>query len=126
MRPREMAMYNATIAALENIDSSSGFERLCQTLLLTQYPGLNPIGGTADRGRDATDEVFEAPNPAGQKVVLQFSYQADWRKKLLSELKKVEENNLNPDRYVFVTNRPVTGQARDELEDRVRIDYGWE
>ncbi len=118
-------MRNQTIAALEAVDSASAFERLCSTLLLPEYPNLVPIGGTADRGRDATAELFASTDAANRKVVLQFSYQADWRAKLSSELEKVKANGLDPARYVFVTNRRVSGQARAGYEESVPRDYGW-
>ncbi|MBI4321322.1 MAG: hypothetical protein HY675_22755 [Chloroflexi bacterium] len=119
-------MYNKTIAALEAMDSASGFERLSSTLLFPIYPNINPIGGAGDRGRDATGQIGQAIDSNLGRIVFQFSYQKDWERKLKAELRKTKENSLDPVRYVFVSSRRVAGESRDKYEKWVRQTYGWE
>ncbi|MCA3014583.1 MAG: hypothetical protein INH41_19545 [Myxococcaceae bacterium] len=54
------------VYCLEQLTDYDQFERLCHDLMVAEgYVGLEPLGGMADKGRDA---VRKANSPGGQSV----------------------------------------------------------
>lgn len=114
------------------------FETLVQTLLKGVIgPGVTSFGGTKDGGRDATF-AGAASFPSEQTKwdgcwVFQVKYvdleqgtraartqiKNTFRKELQSILARRKQKAL-PDNYVLITNVPLTGNNRDELETLVQ------
>ena len=114
------------------------FETLVQTLLKGVIgPGVTSFGGTKDGGRDATF-AGAASFPSEQTKwdgywVFQVKYvdleqgtraartqiKNTFRKELQSILARRKQKDL-PDNYVLITNVPLTGNNRDELETLVQ------
>ena len=56
---------------LERVSSYRDFERLCSGLLAgTDYPGIDPLGGTGDGGRDLHEEDVASFHARWQEAVL--------------------------------------------------------
>ena len=54
------------VYCLERVSDYRDFERLCSALLAgTDYPGIDPLGGTGDGGRDAIIRT----DAAGRRIV---------------------------------------------------------
>jgi hypothetical protein len=105
-------MVSRVLWALDNEIESRAFERLCVDLLsLEGYPKIIPVGGVHDRGRDS--ELID--ESTGLITFFQYSLEQRWPGKMRKELKKVQQNGHNVDRYLFVTSHSVTGRKRDSL-----------
>jgi tetratricopeptide (TPR) repeat protein len=116
---------NLLLWTLDNLSDSTAFERLCVDLLtLNGYHDLVPIGGAADRGRDA--EVRRGATRGGERTFFQFSYEKRWEAKLRRELRKVQSYRHEIDRYAFITTQRVSGAKRDELGQLVAKQFGWQ
>lgn len=116
---------NLLLWTLDNLSDATGFERLCVDLLtLNGYHDLVPIGGAADRGRDA--EVRRGATRGGEQTFFQFSYEKRWEPKLRRELAKVRAYRHEIDRYAFITTQRVSGAKRDELAQLVAKQVGWQ
>jgi tetratricopeptide (TPR) repeat protein len=116
---------NILLWTLDNITDTTQFERLCVDLLvLNGYHDLVPIGGAADRGRDA--EVRRSVARSGERTFFQFTVERRWEPKLRLELEKVERYRHEIDVYGFITTHRVSGAKRDQLAKHVSERYGWE
>ena len=102
---------------LERVSSYRDFERLCNALLAgADYPGIDPLGGTGDGGRDA----IIRSDGAGQKIVFAYTVRGDWKVKLKHDCSRVRELQHNPDVFVFVHALPGRVHCRDW---RRRMDH---
>lgn len=110
------------IYCLERVSDYRDFERLCSALLASAgYPGIDPLGGTGDEGRDAivrSDEV-------GRKIGFAYTVRADWRVKLASDCKRVLEKGHSPDVFVFVCTEALSASEKDLAHKFVAEKYGW-
>lgn len=111
------------------------FELLVQTLLKAVIgPGVSAFGGSKDAGRDAVFEGLAGfPSPkstwAGRWVFqvkyLDFEEQgvaaarAALKATFSGELKKLLNRRQRVDNYILLTNVPVTGSGRDDLQKLV-------
>lgn len=114
-------MHNRTVAELEDYTDFPEFERLCADLLTgVGYRGIDPQGIQGkDGGKDAlhiSDEDY---------TVFHFSTREDWESKLYEDLDKVKSNKIQCTKFVFVSNREISGPTKDRLKESVRNDYGW-
>lgn len=111
------------VQCLENATDSRAFELLCSDILAgTEYPGIEPIGGTGDGGRDA----LYRDSLNGITTVCAFSLRQDWETKLLRE-DCVRVKNLNHacNRFVFATAMQPTPAERDAAIKAVHDQFGW-
>lgn len=116
---------NILLWTLDKITDTTQFERLCVDLLvLNGYHDLVPIGGAADRGRDA--EVRRGVARSGERTFFQFTVEQRWESKLRRELEKVERYKHEIDVYGFITTQRVSGAKRDQLAKQMSEQYGWE
>lgn len=77
------------IYCLERTSDHREFERLCSALLaVAGYPGIEPLGGTGDKGRDAIIRVDDV----GQRTVFAYTVRSDWRTKLASDCARATLN----------------------------------
>ncbi len=82
------------IYCLEQLTDYDQFERLCNDLMVAQgYKGLEPLGGQADKGRDA---IRRATGPNERSVVFGYSVREDWERKLREDCAKVKKHGHRP------------------------------
>ncbi len=110
------------IYCLESLSDYRDFERLCSAMLAGgDYPGIEPLGGTGDGGRDAIIRIDES----GRRIVFAYTVRADWRTKLRSDCARVREKKHNPDVFVFVCTDALDASDKDAAHDLVAKEFGW-
>jgi hypothetical protein len=110
------------VYCLEHLTDFSQFERLCSDILSgTDYPSIEPIGGTGDRGRDALHYC----NENSTKTVFAYTVRADWKNKLHQDCSRISEEQHNPDQVVFVCTSTLSGTQRDLQKQWALEKYGW-
>lgn len=110
------------VYCLERASDYRDFERLCSAILAgTDYPGIEPLGGTGDGGRDAIIRT----DSSGRRIVFAYTVRGDWDTKLKSDCKRVKELGHNPGVFVFVCTESLTAADKDRAHDLVAKNYGW-
>lgn len=110
------------VYCLERVSDYRDFERLCSALLAgTEYPGIDPLGGTGDGGRDAIIRT----DSSGRRIVFAYTVRGDWDTKLKSDCKRVKELGHNPSVFVFVCTEALSAADKDRAHDLVSTTYGW-
>lgn len=110
------------IYCLEYLSDYRDFERLCSALLAgTDYPGIEPLGGTGDGGRDAIIRTDET----GRRIVFAYTVRADWRNKLKGDCSRVREKQHNPEVFVFVCTSALNASEKDAAHALVETEFGW-
>ena len=107
---------------LERVSDYRDFERFCSALLAgAGYPGIDPLGGTGDEGRDAIIRCDET----GRKIGFAYTVRSDWRVKLASDCKRVHEKGHDPDVFVFVCTEALSASEKDFAYNFVTEKYNW-
>jgi hypothetical protein len=107
---------------LERVSDYRDFERLCSALLAgAGYPGIEPLGGTGDKGRDA----IIRSDDAGRRTVFAYTVRSDWRIKLDKDCCRVREMRHNPDAFVFVCTEVLSATDKDFAHQLVSRTFGW-
>jgi hypothetical protein len=107
---------------LERLSDYRDFERLCSALLAaTDYPGIEPLGGTGDGGRDAIVRM----DAHGQRIVFAYTVRADWKQKLKSDCARVRDQQHNPAIFVFVCTEALNASDKDAAHKLVGEEFGW-
>lgn len=110
------------IYCLEQVTDYAAFETMCAELMeAAGFTGIEPIGGTGDRGRDA---VWSG-RAGNDSVVFAFSTRADWESKLYEDCQRVHECGHQVVKLVFVSSRHAQAQARDRAIEQVLSRFGW-
>lgn len=110
------------IYCLQQLTDYAQFERLCHDLMaLSGYSGIEPLGGTKDKGRDAIHHDARS----GTSTVFAYSVREDWRKKLGTDAAKVRAHAHPCQRLVFLCTSSFTPAERDEAIASVLREYGW-
>lgn len=110
------------IYCLERVTDYRDFERLCSALLAESgYPGIDPLGGTGDEGRDAI--IRNDGN--GRKISFAYTVRSDWRTKLQSDCKRVHDMGHSPAVLVFVCTEALSASDKDAAQKLVADKYGW-
>jgi hypothetical protein len=80
-----------------------------------------PVGRTKDKGIDAFQHIFSRND--SQKHIFQLSTELDHVGKIYFTIKKLQENEIEFDRLVYVTNRKInnTESLIDEVFDKTKI-----
>lgn len=113
---------DAITYCLERVSDYRDFERFCSALLASAgYPGIDPLGGTGDEGRDAIIRNDEE----GRKIGFAYTVRSDWRVKLASDCKRVHEKDHSPDIFVFVCTEALTASEKDFAHKFVTEKYHW-
>jgi hypothetical protein len=96
------------------------FEKLASAFLSVEFRDLRTVAAqSGDRGRDS--ELFV---PAGdQRVVLQYSVAADWRRKIVDTATRLKVTLPDVVALVYVSNQEI-GAAADDIKRMMRQDYG--
>ena len=110
------------IYCLENLTDYYQFERLCSDLMSgTDYPNIEPLGGTGDKGRDAL--FLSKDNNA--TTIFAYTVQSDWLKKLRADCSRIEEeHDLN--NLVFVCNSTLSTDNKDKAKNTTFKNYGFD
>lgn len=126
--PHLHCVYHYTMSAdpiiycLERVSDYRDFERLCSAFLAgAGYPGIDPLGGTGDEGRDAIIRRDEA----GRKISFAYTVRSDWRVKLANDCKRVHDKGHDPDVFVFVCTEALSASEKDFAHRFVAEKYGW-
>ena len=107
---------------LETITDYSQFERLASDLMAgTEFPGIEPLGGTGDGGRDA----LHIHRDNGITTVFAYSVRTDWDSKLRADCKRIAETCSHVDVVVFVSTQVIGAQPKDKLRLEIGQSYGW-
>ncbi|HTH11204.1 MAG TPA: restriction endonuclease, partial [Acidovorax sp.] len=107
---------------LEQLSDYRQFERLCSALLAgAGYSTIDPLGGTGDEGRDA---IIRADS-AGRTICFAYTVRTDWRIKLRSDCKRVNEAGHTPDIFVFACTEAIAARDKDAAVQMVQEDFGW-
>ena len=110
------------IYCLERVSDYRDFERLCSALLAgTDYPGIDPLGGTGDGGRDAIVRT----DGSGRRVIFAYTVRGDWETKLRSDCKRVQELAHHPKVFVFVCTEALNAADKDRAHELVSKKFGW-
>lgn len=110
------------IYCLEQLTDYDQFERLCSDLMAADgYRGIEPLGGTKDKGRDA----IHIDRTVGNVTIFAYSVREDWRKKLEEDTEKIRGNGHACQRIVFLSTATFTPYERDNAISYVHTTYGW-
>jgi hypothetical protein len=113
------------IYCLQQLTDYRQFERLCSDVMAgSGYTNIDPLGGTADRGRDALHVCRDNPNDV---TIFAYTVRSDWHTKLLEEdCKRIKQEGHDLHRLVFVCTSSVTVPQKDKAKKEVRELFGWE
>jgi len=107
------------IYCLKNLTDYDQFERLCHDLMaLDGYRGIEPLGGSKDKGRDAI-HIDQTSN--NQVTIFAYSVREDWRKKLAQDSERPDgaTHSLEPGKHgwppVSLSRFPRGGKAGRRL-----------
>lgn len=110
------------VHSFENATDSRAFELLCSDILAgTVYPGIEPIGGTGDGGRDA----LYSDQAQGVDTICAYSLRQDWEVKLRSDCERVSSLKHPCDVFLFATSMQPTPGERDKAVKMVKDEFGW-
>ena len=111
------------VYCLERLTDYAQFERLATDLMAgTDFPGIEPLGGTGDGGRDA----LHVHREEGKVRVFAYSVRHDWEAKLRQDCRRIAERKHCVAQVVFVSTRAMSAQKRDQLRTEIREKHGWE
>ena len=111
------------VYCLERLTDYAQFERLATDLMAgTDYPDIEPLGGTGDRGRDA----LHVDRSEGTVTVFAYSVRADWETKLQADCRRIVDGDYGTKRVVFVSTQTMPAGKRDRIQAEIRDAYEWE
>lgn len=107
---------------LQHLTDYCQFERLASDLMAASgYPDIEPIGGTADGGRDA----LHICRSSGTTTVFAYSVRADWDTKLRRDCKRISELKHSPDQIVYVSTQTINATQKNAMRTEIDRKYGW-
>src|SRR5262245_52933447 len=111
------------IYCLEKLTDYDQFERLCHDLMaLEGYPGIEPLGGSQDKGRDAID----VSRDGNHTTIFAYSVRKDWLTKLKEDAGKIKRHGHACHRMVFLTTAAVSATERDNAIKHIQEQHGWD
>jgi hypothetical protein len=111
------------VYCLEQLTDYDQFERLCHDLMaLDGYRGIEPLGGTKDKGRDAIHVDRTSNN---EVTIFAYSVREDWRNKLDQDSEKIRNHGHTCQRLAFLCTSHFTAGERDKAVNHIRTTYGW-
>lgn len=109
---------------LERATDNRDFESLCTDIFCGDGFGtIEPIGGTADLGRDA---LHRTTDPSGVTTIFAYSLRKDWKRKLYEDCDRIAEMGHDCDQVVFSFVKQPTPNERDQAIATVKGEYGWD
>lgn len=110
------------IYCLERLSDYREFERLSSALLAgAGYPGIDPLGGTGDGGRDAIVRC----DASSRTIGFAYTVREDWRVKLKRDCDRLTEKKYKLDALVFVCTEALSASEKDWAHALVAEKYGW-
>lgn len=107
---------------LERLTDYRQFERFCCALLFaTGHPGIEPLGGTGDGGRDA---IFRGGGDSGD-IAFAFTVRKDWFVKLKSDSQRLSETQTRVTKLFFLCTALLTAKDKDEAFNYIEATYNW-
>ena len=107
---------------LQHLTDYRQFERLASDLMAgSDYPDIEPIGGTGDGGRDA----LHVSRATGTVTVFAYSVRSDWDTKLRQDCVRISELDESPNRIVFVSTQSIGATQKDAMRAETQRKYGW-
>jgi hypothetical protein len=111
------------VYCLEQLTDYEQFERLCHDMMaLDGYRGIEPLGGSKDKGRDA---IHVDASSNGTVTLFAYSVRDDWHKKLKEDSDKIRKHGHACQRLAFMCTAPFTATERDKAVEHIRTTYGW-
>lgn len=111
------------VYCLERLTDYAQFERLATDVMAgTEFPDIEPLGGSGDGGRDA----LHVHRDGGTVRVFAYSVRSDWERKLREDCTRIAAGKHQVDVVVFVSTRTMTVQKRENLRAEIRKAHGWE
>lgn len=108
------------IYCLEHLTDHYQFERLCSDLMSgTDYPNIEPLGGTGDKGRDA---LFISKDD-NLTTIFAYTVRSDWMRKLQEDCSRIEEEGHALDNLVFVCTSTLSTGDKDKAKCSTVEDY---
>lgn len=108
--------------AIAKIDDGNIFETFGSNFLsaVLGYSFI-PVGRTKDKGIDGFQHIFSRND--SQKHIFQLSTEQDHVGKIYNTIKKLQENKIEFDRFVYVTNRKINNAESliDEVFEKTKI-----
>lgn len=112
------------VYCLEQITDYSGFERLCNDLMMKEgYSKLEPLGGFKDKGRDA---IHISKADKRYVTIFAYSVREDWRKKLEEDCEKIKLHAHECNCVAFLCTADFTASERDKAIEYVRDEFDWD
>ncbi|KAI5912180.1 hypothetical protein [Thauera sp. 2A1] len=110
------------IYCLERLSDYRDFERLSSALLAgAGYPGIDPLGGTGDGGRDA----IVRSDASNRTIGFAYTVREDWRVKFKGDCDRLTEKKYKLDALVFVCTEALSASEKDWAHALVAEKYGW-
>lgn len=110
------------IYCLEHLTDYYQFERLCSDIMSgTDFPNIEPLGGTGDGGRDA---LFLSRDN-NTTIIFAYTVRSDWSKKLREDCSRIKEEGHSPDSLVFVCNSTLSAGNKDKAKSDTVENYGF-
>ena len=110
------------IYCLERLTDYRQFERLASDLMAgTDYPGIEPLGGTGDGGRDA----LYIHRDKGTTIIFAYSVRSDWDTKLRADCERIAEMGHAANTIVFVSTQVIDVRQKDNMRAEIQERYGW-
>src|SRR3954471_8378538 len=97
------------------------FERCAQDLLSTVYPGLSPISGGSDSGRDADVRVQDSDVPV-RVLITSARNVAGVRANMVGGLRSMRAHDVAVERVVLVTAATLNEHARHRLRAAAALE----
>ncbi len=110
------------VYCLERLTDYRQFERLASDLMVgADYPGIEPLGGTGDGGRDA----LYIHRDTGTTTIFAYSVRSDWDTKLRADCKRIAEMDHSASTIVFVSTQVIDVRKKDNMRAEIHERYGW-
>ena len=110
------------VYCLEHLTDYAQFERLASDLMAgAGYSDIEPMGGTADGGRDAVHWC----STTKVNRVFAYSVRSDWETKLRQDCARISETVANATEIVFVSTQVLPTARKDALRTEIDAKYGW-
>jgi metal-responsive CopG/Arc/MetJ family transcriptional regulator len=105
-----------TAYALNAMTDDKRFELMASQLLARCVdPRIRPLGGTADRGRDAVRGLYRFGH--GEELICGFSLRDGWDDKIREDLAHIEREGWSAREVIAVTSRKTTNQRENKLQE---------
>jgi len=110
--------------ALDYLTDFVEFEKIASEIMRDEgYTNIKPLGGVADKGRDAVCESFHISG--GKSItVFQYTLEENMPGKINDTIKKLNDHNIEFNELVLVMPHQITTQRQDQMKRDVRREYG--